>query len=148
MTADPVGGVQVRRRIKMYKALLGPRVGRVWRSCGIVGNESVGTNGWSEHGCGFRFYVGHRRRARDKICLAGSGAEIQAGGADPGEGRTLEEVDRPVQREDALEGEFRDLYTYGYDVPEAMPSRKTGRCTTPSLRTRESRSGERSSCAG
>ena len=34
VTADPVGSIQVRRRIKMYKALLGPQGRGLRRSCG------------------------------------------------------------------------------------------------------------------
>ena len=60
---------------------------------------------------GFRFDRGDRRSRRDEICLAGSGAEIQTRGTHYAEGRTLEEVDRAVQRKDALErGVPRSVY--------------------------------------
>ena len=36
-------------------------------------------------------------------------------------------MDRPVQPENALKGEFRDLYVYGYDWPEAYAIEKDGK---------------------
>jgi len=39
-------------------------------------------------------------------------------------------VDRALQREDALAREFKNLYVYGYDSPEAYAIEKDGRMYT------------------
>jgi len=50
VTADPVGGVQVRRRIKMYKALLGPEAAVYGDHVELSEMTRTGADGWSEHG--------------------------------------------------------------------------------------------------
>src|SRR5205085_4135960 len=82
----------------------GPPCGRVRRSRGTVGNDAGGRERMERARMGLRLYGGNRRRGRNEICMARSGAEIQAGRADDAERRALEKVDWPVQREDAVEG--------------------------------------------
>ncbi len=103
VTADPVGAVQVRRRIKMYKALLGPE-------SAVYGDHVE----LSDHGShrqqlararrGLRLDHRRGRRGGNKVRMARSRTEIQGRGPDSGERRTLEEVDRHLQPEDAFEG--------------------------------------------
>ena len=57
MTADPVGAVQVRRRIKMYKALLGPESAVYGDHVELSAMIRVGKE-WSEHGADFASTVG------------------------------------------------------------------------------------------
>jgi len=57
VTADPVGAVQVRRRIKMYKALLGPESAVYGDHVELSAMNKVG-NGWKEHGEDFASTIG------------------------------------------------------------------------------------------
>src|SRR5215467_8251671 len=57
VTADPVGAVQVRRRIKMYKALLGPAAAVYGDHVELSAMTRVGDD-WSEHGTDFASTLG------------------------------------------------------------------------------------------
>ena len=57
VTADPVGAVQVRRRIKMYKALLGPESAVYGDHVELSAMTKVG-NDWREHGDDFASTIG------------------------------------------------------------------------------------------
>ena len=125
VTADPVGSVQVRRRIKMYKALLGPRAaiyGDHVELTRIVGEgdkeedlgddfaSTLGTGGvlgtkftWPDYGPKFtNVYLKADKEAHWKKWIA-------------------------LYNEKMLsKGNFRDLYIYGYDSPEAYAIEKDG----------------------
>jgi alpha-galactosidase len=57
VTADPVGAVQVRRRIKMYKALLGPESSVYGDHVELSAMDRIG-NHWREHGEDFASTIG------------------------------------------------------------------------------------------
>ena len=57
VTADPVGAVQVRRRIKMYKALLGPESAVYGDHVELSTMDRIGNN-WREHGEDFASTIG------------------------------------------------------------------------------------------
>ncbi len=57
VTADPVGAVQVRRRIKMYKALLGPESAVYGDHVELTAMDRIGNN-WREHGEDFASTIG------------------------------------------------------------------------------------------
>jgi alpha-galactosidase len=126
VTADPVGSVQVRRRIKMYKALLGPNAAiygdhvELTRISGAnTGNEqdvgddfasTLGTGGvlgtkftWPDYGPKLKnVYLGKEKEAHWKKWIA-------------------------LYNEKMLsKGTFLDLYVYGYDSPEAYAIEKDG----------------------
>src|SRR5260370_38732007 len=63
VTADPVGAVQVRRRIKMYKALLGPEAAVYGDHVELSAMIKVG-NDWKEHGDDFASTIGDRKSTR------------------------------------------------------------------------------------
>jgi alpha-galactosidase len=118
VTADPVGSVQVRRRIKMYKALLGPSAavygdhvelttiqgrGQKERDLGSDFASTLGTGGvlgtkftWPDYGRDYSdTYLKSDKEAHWKKWIA-------------------------LYNEKMLSrGVFRDLYVSGYDVPEA-----------------------------
>jgi alpha-galactosidase len=119
VTADPVGSVQVRRRIKMYKAILGPRAAiygdhvELTRMKGAntdheldVGDDfasTLGTGGvlgtkftWPDYGAKFKtVYLGGEKEDHWKKWVA-------------------------LYNEKMLsKGSFLNLYVYGYDLPEA-----------------------------
>ncbi len=126
VTADPVGSIQVRRRVKMYKALLGPRAAiygdhvELTRMIGAntdneqdIGDDfasTLGTGGvlgtkftWPDYGPKFKLvYLGTEKEAHWKKWIS-------------------------LYNEKMLsKGDFLDLYVYGYDSPEAYAIEKDG----------------------
>jgi alpha-galactosidase len=125
VTADPVGSVQVRRRMKMYKAILGPRAAiygdhvELTRIVGEgdeeldLGNDfasTLGTGGvlgtkftWPDYGPKLKnVYLGPEKEAHWKKWIH-------------------------LYNEKMLsKGTFRDLYIYGYDTPEGYAIEKDG----------------------
>jgi alpha-galactosidase len=126
VTADPVGSVQVRRRIKMYKALLGP-------NAAIYGDHVeltriTGENTDNEQDVGDDF-----------ASTVGSGGVVGTKFTYPDYGPTFKNVYLNSSKEAhwkkwiALynekmlsKGNFLDLYVYGYDTPEAYAIEKDG----------------------
>lgn len=127
VTADPVGAVQVRRRIKMYKALLGPEAAVYGDHVELSAMTRVGKDGWSEHGTDF-------------ASTLGTGGVLGTKFVWPDPGPKFKPVNLTVEK-DAIwkkwialynekmlsKGEFRDLYVYGYDSPEAYAIEKDGK---------------------
>ena len=126
-TADPVGGVQVRRRIKMYKALMGPRAAVYGDHVELSEMTRAGANGWSEHGWDFASTVG-------------TGGVVGTKFVWPDPGPKYKPVALTTQKEEhwkkwiglynekmLSKGEFLDLYTYGYDLPEGYAIAKDGK---------------------
>ena len=126
VTADPVGAVQVRQRIKMYKALLGPeaavygdhveltamrRMGKDYRELGSDFASTVGTGGvlgtkftWPDYGPNFKdVYLTPEKEADWKKWTGIYNAKMLS------------------------RGTFLDLYTLGYDVPEGYAIAKEGK---------------------
>ena len=126
VTADPVGSVQVRQRIKMYKALLGPeaavygdhveltamrRVGKEYREFGSDFASTVGAGGvlgtkftWPDYGPNFKdVYLTPTKEAYWKKWTGIYNAKMLS------------------------RGTFLNLYTLGYDVPEGYAIAKDGK---------------------
>jgi alpha-galactosidase len=124
VTADPVGSVQVRRRVKMYKALLGPEAAvygdhveltRVTNASGDneqdLGEDfasTLGTGGvlgtkftWPDYGAKFKtVYLNQAKEAHWKEWIS-------------------------LYNEKMLsKGNFMNLYVYGFDIPEAYAIEK------------------------
>src|SRR5262245_8201061 len=127
VTADPVGSAQVRRRMKMYKALLGP-------SSAIYGDhveltEISQPSGGEEQDTGSDF-----------ASTLGTGGVLGTKFTWPDYGRKFNNVYLNEQKEPEWKkwialynekmlskGEFLDLYVYGYDVPEGYAISKSGK---------------------
>jgi alpha-galactosidase len=126
VTADPVGSVQVRRRVKMYKALLGQhaavygdhveltRVSNIFSDKELDEGEdfasTLGTGGvlgtkftWPDYGPKFKtVYLTSTKEAHWKKWIS-------------------------LYNEKMLsKGSFRNLYVYGFDSPEAYAIEKDG----------------------
>lgn len=126
VTADPVGAVQVRRRIKMYKALLGPESAVYGDHVELSAMTRAG-NDWIEHGEDFASTIG-----------AGGVVGTKFVWPDPGPKFKLVNL---TQQKEALwkkwigiynqkmlsKGTYLPLYTYGYDMPEAYAIEKDGK---------------------
>jgi alpha-galactosidase len=127
VTADPVGSVQVRQRIKMYKALLGPYAAVYGDHVELT--KITGMNSDREQDLG-----------RDFASTVGVGGVLGTKFTWPDYGPKLKNVylnsDKETEwkkwigiynRLKLSRGDFRDLYVYGYDVPEAYVIEKAGK---------------------
>jgi alpha-galactosidase len=123
VTADPVGSVQVRQRIKMYKALLGDRAA-------IYGDHVELTRVVDPDG-------NERDLGMDFASTLGPGGVLGTKFAWPDYGPKLRDVYLTQEKEAYWKkwislynkkmlsrGVFRNLYVYGYDVPEAYAIEK------------------------
>ena len=126
VTADPVGAVQVRRRIKMYKALLGPESAVYGDHVELSAMTKVG-NDWKEHGDDFASTIG-------------AGGVVGTKFVWPDPGPKFKDVNLTAAKEEhwkkwiglynekmLSKGEFRDLYVTGYDRPEGYAIAKDGK---------------------
>jgi len=125
VTADPVGATQVRRRIKMYKALLGPDSAVYGDHVELSTMDRIGNN-WREHGEDFASTVGTGGVVGTKFVWPELGPHYK-------EVNLTEHKDEVWKKWIALynskmlsKGTFLNLYTYGYDVPEAYAIQKDG----------------------
>jgi alpha-galactosidase len=126
VTADPVGAVQVRRRIKMYKALLGPESAVYGDHVELSAMTRVG-NDWSEHGSDFASTLGTGGVPGTKFVWPDPGPKFQ-----PVLLTQEKEADWKkwigIYNDKMLsKGTFRNLYTYGYDAPEGYAIEKDGK---------------------
>jgi alpha-galactosidase len=125
VTADPVGSVQVRQRIKMYKALLGP-------NAAVYGDHVELTRISNPSG-------EEKDLGSDFASTVGTGGVVGTKFAWPDYGKKLSDVYLTPQKEEHWKkwiglynekmlsrGTFRDLYVYGYDVPEGYAIEKDG----------------------
>jgi alpha-galactosidase len=126
VTADPVGAVQVRRRIKMYKALLGPESAVYGDHVELSAMTKVGKD-WREHGDDFASTIG-------------AGGVVGTKFVWPDPGPKFKDVNLTAVKEERWKkwiglynqkmlskGEFRDLYVTGYDAPEGYAIAKDGK---------------------
>jgi len=127
VTADPVGSVQVRRRMKMYKALLGP-------NAAVYGDHVELTK------VSFPSQANERDTGQDFASTLGTGGVLGTKFTWPAYGSKFKDVQLTPEKEAhwktwiALynekmlsKGTFRDLYVYGYDNPEGYAIEKDGR---------------------
>ncbi len=126
VTADPVGAVQVRRRIKMYKALLGPQSAVYGDHVELSAMTKVGSD-WREHGDDFASTIG-------------TGGVVGTKFVWPDPGPKFKDVNLTAEKEERWKkwiglynekmlskGDFLDLYVTGYDTPEAYAIAKDGK---------------------
>ncbi len=125
VTADPVGSVQVRQRVKMYKALLGP-------NSAVYGDHVELTRIANPNG-------NEKDLGSDFASTVGTGGVVGTKFAWPNYGPKLADVNLTPQKEEYWKkwiglynenmlsrGTFRNLYVYGYDVPEGYAIEKDG----------------------
>jgi alpha-galactosidase len=125
VTADPVGSVQVRQRIKMYKALLGARAA-------VYGDHVELTRIQNPNG-------NEKDLGSDFASTLGTGGVLGTKFTWPDYGPKLRDVNLTPEKEQHWKkwiglynekmlsrGTFRNLYVYGYDVPEGYAIEKDG----------------------
>jgi alpha-galactosidase len=127
VTADPVGGVQVRRRIKMYKALLGPESAVYGDHVELSSMTPVGHGNWSEHGSDFASTLGTGGVPGTKFVWPDPGAKFKPVALTNEKEAHWKKWIGLYNEKMLSKGEFRDLYTYGYDSPEAYAIEKDGK---------------------
>ena len=127
VTADPVGAVQVRRRIKMYKALLGPESAVYGDHVELSAMTRVGKDNWDEHGSDFASTIGAGGVVGTKFVWPDPGPKFKPVLlTEQKEGQWKKWIG--IYNDKMLsKGTFRNLYVYGYDVPEGYAIEKNGK---------------------
>jgi alpha-galactosidase len=127
VTADPVGAVQVRRRIKMYKALLGSEAAVYGDHVELSAMTPVGKGNWSEHGSDFASTLGAGGVLGTKFVWPDPGPKFKPVALTSEKEAHWKKWIGLYNEKMLSKGEFRDLYVYGYDVPEAYAIEKDGK---------------------
>lgn len=126
VTADPVGAVQVRRRIKMYKALLGPEAAVYGDHVELSAMTRVGKD-WLEHGDDFASTIGAGGVVGTKFVWPDPGPKYKAVNLTPQKEERWKKWMAIYNDKMLSKGTFLPLYTYGYDFPEAYAIQKDGK---------------------
>ncbi|HVI10371.1 MAG TPA: alpha-galactosidase [Candidatus Binatia bacterium] len=126
VTADPVGAVQVRRRTKMYKALLGPEAAVYGDHVELSAMTRVGKD-WKEHGDDFASTIGTGGIVGTKFVWPDPGPKFQAVALTPQKEEHWKKWIGIYNEKMLSKGDFLDLYIYGYDIPEAYAIEKDGK---------------------
>ena len=126
VTADPVGAVQVRRRIKMYKALLGPE-SAVYGDHVELSAMYRKNGDWVEHGEDFASTIGTGGVVGTKFVWPDPGPKFQRVALTPEKEELWKKWIGIYNQKMLSKGVFRDLYVYGYDVPEGYAIAKDGK---------------------
>ena len=129
VTADPVGAVQVRRRIKLYKALLGPTAAVYGDHVELSAMKSLGKDDWLETSEDFASTVGTGGVPGTKFVWPPTGQVPKSGPVDLNPAKNA--VWRrwlDLYREKRLSsGTYLNLYTLGVDLPEGYAIARDGR---------------------
>ena len=127
VTADPVGGVQVRRRIKMYKAVLGPEAAVYGDHVELSEMSKDAKGEWTEHGRDFSSTLGTGGVLGTKFTWPPNNPKFMKVALTPDKEQHWKKWTDLYNSKMLSSGEFKDLYVYGYDVPEAYAIEKDGR---------------------
>jgi alpha-galactosidase len=126
VTADPVGAVQVRRRIKMYKALLGPEAAVYGDHVELSAMTKAG-NDWKEHGEDFASTIGTGGVVGTKFVWPDPGPKFKGVNLTAAKDERWKKWIGLYNEKMLSKGEFRDLYVTGYDNPEGYAIAKDGK---------------------
>jgi alpha-galactosidase len=126
VTADPVGAVQVRRRIKWYKALLGPEAAIYGDHVELSAMRPTKPGDYVEYGRDFASTVGTGGVVGTKFTWGESNPKFQSVALTPDKEEHWKKWTGIYNTKMLSKGEFKDLYIYGYDSPEAYAIEKDG----------------------
>lgn len=124
VTADPVGSIQVRRRIKMYKALLGPNAAVYGDHVELTRVTNIFTNSEQDIGQDFASTLGTGGVLGTKFTWPDYGPKFKNVYLTPEKEARWKEWIGLYNQKMLSKGDFRDLYTYGFDAPEAYAIEK------------------------
>jgi alpha-galactosidase len=127
VTADPVGGVQVRRRIKVYKAVLGPMAAVYGDHVELSEMKKDKAGQWSEYGRDFSSTLGTGGVLGTKFTWPADNPKFSKVNLNPDREEHWKKWTTLYNAKMLSQGEFRNLYVYGYDLPEAYAIEKDGR---------------------
>ncbi|HET8826536.1 MAG TPA: glycoside hydrolase family 36 protein [Terriglobales bacterium] len=127
VTADPVGGVQVRRRVKMYKAVLGPEAAVYGDHVELSEMSKDAKGEWTEHGRDFSSTLGTGGVLGTKFTWPPNNPKFAKVALTPDKEQHWKKWTDLYNSKMLSSGEFKNLYVYGYDVPEAYAIEKDGR---------------------
>jgi len=127
VTADPVGGVQVRRRVKMYKAVLGPAAAVYGDHVELSEMSKDARGQWTEHGRDFSSTLGTGGVLGTKFTWPTSNPKFAKVALTPDKEQHWKKWTDLYNSKMLSSGDFKNLYVYGYDVPEAYAIEKDGR---------------------
>jgi alpha-galactosidase len=127
VTADPVGAGQVRRRIKMYKALLGPEAAVYGDHVELSEMKRTGAEDWVEVGTDFASTIGPGGVVGTKFTWPDYGPKFKAVFLDAGKEAHWKKWLAIYNAKGLAKGTFLNLYVHGYDVPEGYAIAKDGR---------------------
>jgi alpha-galactosidase len=126
VTADPIGAVQVRRRIKMYKALLGPESAVYGDHVELSAMRRAGGE-WAEIGADFASTIGVGGVVGTKFTWPDYGPKFKNVMLTPEKEAYWKKWIDIYHAKMLSRGTFRDLYVLGYDVPEGYAIEKDGK---------------------
>jgi alpha-galactosidase len=126
VTADPVGAVQVRRRIKMYKALLGPEAAVYGDHVELSAMTRVGKS-WLEHGNDFASTIGTGGVVGTKFVWPDPGPKFKNVLLTQNKEAHWKKWIGIYNEKMLSKGNFRNLYVDGYDTPEGYAIEKDGK---------------------
>ncbi len=126
VTADPVGGSQVRRRIKMYKALLGPQAAVYGDHVELSEMRRVGED-YIEVGTDFASTVGPGGVVGTKFTWPDYGPKFKRVYLTPQKEGHWKKWSDLYNSKMLSRGTFLNLYVYGYDAPEGYVIAKVGK---------------------
>lgn len=127
VTADPVGARQVRLRTKMYKALLGPEAAVYGDHVELTDVQFKNTLSEVDKGSDFASEVGVGAVVGTKFTWPGYGPHFKTVELTPQKEKHWKKWIDIYNQKMLSKGEFRDLYIYGYDTPEAYAIAKDGK---------------------
>lgn len=126
VTADPVGSVQVRRRIKMYKALLGPNAAIYGDHVELTRIAKANTGDEQDIGDDFASTLGTGGVLGTKFTWPDQGPKFKNVNLVPSKEEHWKKWIGLYNEKMLSKGNFLDLYVYGYDLPEAYAIEKNG----------------------
>jgi alpha-galactosidase len=127
VTADPVGARQVRLRTKMYKALLGPEAAVYGDHVELTDVQLSNTTDEIDKGSDFASEVGVGAVVGTKFTWPNYGPHFKTVELTPQKEVLWKKWLDIYNAKMLSKGNFLDLYTYGYDWPEAYAIAKDGK---------------------
>jgi alpha-galactosidase len=126
VTADPVGSAQVRRRIKMYKAILGPRAAVYGDHVELTRITGAFSGKEQDTGRDFASTLGTGGVLGTKFTWPANDPKHKAVYLTPEKDAHWKKWILLYNDTMLSKGAFLDLYTIGYDVPEGYAIEKDG----------------------